>query len=273
MKLFCSIVILFVGFGVNAQNTMGPRTAVTLMGKQRLLTQKMTNAKVFLVTEVQSEKFKKEFDNSILLFAENLKNLQKYAPTKAIKKRTEYIATYWDGFKITASNLDTSKKAILNFVRNSETLYNLCDDAMSEMVKYAYDVNTINSEDTRNQETITKQINNVAKVRLGTIKLPLLYNLLIGNYEANNQKGLNKALENVTVGLTSLAAAEINNNTVDEAIANAIVEWNAFKLKYFKKGLNQFNDLRASPVALYDDVVALQSKLDKITFGYVSLAQ
>ena len=273
MKLFLFSIFILSSTINYAQNAMGPRQAVTLMGKQRLLTQKITNARVFVLTEGQTEKFKKEFDNSIILFNENLKSLARYAPTKAIKKRTDYIATYWESFKVTAEKADTSKRSIMNFVRNGESLYTLCDDAMAEMVKYAFDVNTTNSEDARNQETITKQINNVAKVRLGIIKLPLIYNLYIGGYELSNQKSLNKSIDNINSGLTSLAAAEINNTTVDDAIANALTEWNSFKTKYFKKGLNMFNDLRTSPLSIYDDVVAIQSKLDKITFGYVSLAQ
>jgi hypothetical protein len=273
MKIFLSSLAILLAFNTFAQPAMGSRQAVTLMGKLRLLTQKITNAKVYLVTEGQIDKFKKEYETNVQLFAENIKALQKYSPTKGIKKRTEYIGTYWESFKVTAQNLDSSKKSILNFVRNSESLYTLCDDAMAEMVKHAFDVNTTNSEETRNQETITKQINNVSKVRLGLTRIPLTYNLFIGGYDVNYTKNLLRSNDNITQGLTALAAAEINNATADAAIAATLADWNSFKAKYFKKGLLQFSDLRTNPVNMFDDVSAMQTKLDKITFAYVSLAQ
>ena len=123
-----------------------PRQAVTLAAKQRLMAMKMTISKMFIVSDIQKEKFTKDYATQSTWFQESVKTLKKYSNKKGLSKRVDIVGDRFDKYKEVANSLDTSKASIKEFINNSNILFTVCNDQIKKFTQYAFDINTENSQ-------------------------------------------------------------------------------------------------------------------------------
>jgi hypothetical protein len=268
------VVFLFIGWMAgHSQSKLNPRQAVTLMGKMRINSARIANAKLLELGNYNAEKYKKDVDNFILTFNEGLNAYTNYKSNEYVVKRINILTASWAKYKEALAAIDTTKKKKDEMLKWYEIVYENCNDAALSLTEYAYDVNTENSDAYRAEEVISKHINMVTKSRINSIKMAINYQLAYSNLRNNATMEIAKHGQYIQVLLSEMSSASINTPVIDEAISNAYTEWNSIKEKFFVKNSFKLKDLTTSPLAMQDAMLAFQQKLDKITFAYVTLAE
>lgn len=273
-KYFLLLVFFAITAVADAQKRSGinPRTAVTLSARQRMMTLRLTIARMFMLAGVQTEKFTKEYNNSATWFGECNKVMKKFAPNKSINKRVDFVADRWQKYNVAEKALDTSIKAVQDYLNNSQLLYAVCNDQTTRLTQFAYDVNTENSQQYRAEELISKHIVYVSRIRTASLNITLNYLLNYNKYDAGAALKITRAAETIQTTLATISAAAINDNDIDNAIAEAYQLWNEFKSNYFTGNTYRLKEVNVAPVTIYDAMTVFQAKLDEITFAYASLS-
>jgi hypothetical protein len=273
-KSFLLLALSIAVIAAEAQQRSGinPRTAVTLSARQRMMTMRLTIARLFILSGVQTEKFSKEYNNSATWFGECNKVMKKFSPNKSITKRVNFVSDRWEKYSVAEKALDTSAKSVQDFLTNSQLLYAVCNDQTTRLIQFAYDVNTQNSQQYREEELLSRHITYVSRIRAHCLNIVLNYLLNHNKYDAGAPLKITKAAEGIQATLATLSASAINNSDIDNAIAEAYQIWNDFKSNYFNPGTYKLKEVNAAPITISDAMTVFQAKLDEITFAYASLS-
>lgn len=95
--LFTTILLLvsfiFTGIAQAEINTMGE--AINKAGRQRMLSQRMVKAYLMIGIDIQAEEARRQLDDAMTLFDNQLAELRDYAPTRDVHKALDTVEDEW----------------------------------------------------------------------------------------------------------------------------------------------------------------------------------
>ncbi|WP_299222961.1 type IV pili methyl-accepting chemotaxis transducer N-terminal domain-containing protein [uncultured Aquimarina sp.] len=281
-KLVSSIVVLLLmvfSTSLQAQQNIkfGKVTfnnAINVAGKQRMLTQKMSKAYLYLVSNPSDMKAKKDLLTSKILFERQnsflLENSRNKLTTTNIqkvdqlfvefKKALETTPGYENAKKITDLNTDllmASNQTVASIINNSKLVNSATDaEVLGDNVSIA---------DRLELQTI---INVAGRQRMLSQRLALYY---YANTIAVNDKNVTRILNNtyneLEGALTKLMICQFNNPEIDEKIGLALTKWDNVKTqkeKLMNKTLKKEEVYKLSDAltVVFNDITNLYEKVD-----------
>jgi hypothetical protein len=263
---------------INAQTT-NPSTvptitvgaSVNISGKQRMLTQRMAKAYMYIGMNINTEAANREKNNSIILFEENLKSLMAFTPTDKINLLLLKEETLWKEYKklITSEVTKDNAKQILE---TNTTILNACDDVVKAYVEYA---GSLKKEvDGVSSAIIADNINTSGRQRMLSQRITFYYAAYVwGVAESATALRLKNLAEFLQQNFSQLITSEVNNTEIDDAIAGVVGDWRDIEEKCVKDNCYTFENKGVEVGKMYTFSATVLSKMDKITAMYAKLLE
>jgi Type IV pili methyl-accepting chemotaxis transducer N-term len=254
-----------------APPTMSVGASVNISGKQRMLTQRMGKAYMYMGMNVNAEVASKEKNNSIILFEENLKSLMTFTPTEKVKLLLVKEEVLWKEYKkliVTEINKETAKQIL----ESNTTILNACDDVVKAYVEYA---GTLQKEvDGSSAATIAENINTSGRQRMLSQRLTFYYAAYVwGVAESATALRLKNLAEFLQQNFSKLITSEVNNTEIDDAMAGVVGDWREIEEKCIKDNCFTFENKGVEVGKMYSFSTTVLSKMDKITSMYAKLLE
>lgn len=146
---------------LQAAPPMGIYEAINKAGYQRMLTQKIAKCYLSVVAEIEVDKHKNFLKISTQTFEENLKALQNFAPTSAIKEQFRYVKILWRNYKFVYTDAFNRENAGIILKGNNKIL-KACEEAVELLEQYALEENYAGNQELRNTEQHLSAIINLS---------------------------------------------------------------------------------------------------------------
>jgi hypothetical protein len=271
--LFCT-----ASFSQNNSNNVSPTpttvsvgASVNLSGKQRMLTQRMAKAYMYIGMGINAETATKERANSIILFEENLKLLMTFTPTEKLQVALKKEETLWKEYKKLITS-DVTKENAKQILETNTTVLNACDDVVKAYVEYAAslkkDVEGISSE------IIAENINTSGRQRMLSQRLTFYYAAYVwGIAESATSLRLKNLAEFLQQNFSKLITSEVNTSEIDDAMAGVVGDWREIEEKCVKDNCFTFENKSVEVGKMYAFSTTVLGKMDKITAMYAKLLE
>ena len=171
-KIFIIVIVLCISSLSYAAEKVSLREAINKAARQQTLTQQI--AKLYLVNSILDDErtIKNEQEATVLLFQEQLKELERYTPTDNIKANIKIVKVYWNDYQ-NITHWKRNKK-------QSKQLFKLSDEMLfaSQLLLQSYEKYARKLNDTyynNNMLDFVQMISLVGKQRMLTQRIMLLY--------------------------------------------------------------------------------------------------
>ncbi len=270
--LFISFIFLYGNsFAQTATVSLG--TLINMAGKQRMLTQRMAKDFVYKSVGTLPEQAQKELNSSMVLFEEGLKVLQANAYNIEIKSKLEKEELLWKAYK-TSLNSGFSKGTASYILTQNTEILNACEDVVKEFVEYAKTRPSKGDDEGATGLAVAANANTSGRIRMLSQRMTLYYIAYYnGMIDDMGYKTLKAAADNIGASFSGLLTSEANNQEVDDAISQAIIEWNTIKEKCTKDNCIDFQAKTLDPVIMFEQANKIVNRADKITQSYAKLLE
>ena len=261
-KFLIIIFIIFVSLSGFCQELSQPKI-INIAGKQRMLSQKMTKAKLCIFYKINVEKYQKEIKSSVILFDENLKTLNSLELSVGLREQLLFISNKWNIFK-TAVETDSDDATAAVLEQNTAILRS-CDQFVYSLVnqKSATAVDA-------NRSSIALTVANCGSLRYLSQRIALYY---LNGYknQTESQSELKLSYSKFDEILQSLKSNQIINTP---EIITTLEELNT--LWTFQKSQNRGTSLKfkrkaIEPEMMLENLDKIYVIADKITKMYADL--
>ena len=259
-------MLLFV-LVANAQDEFGKisfNKAVNISGKQRMLSQKMSKAYLYLLENPTNIKAKTELETSKVIFEKHNEILSKYAVSKETSKKIDEVNDIWS--KLSETFTSTPNEAGAKKIITTNTLLlRKADEVVKSIILDAETSVQSESVDAIEQTVELKNIINISgKQRMLAQRLALYY-------FANTASLKNDLVENNLVGaytsfdnaITDLLISDFNNDQIEQVLGEAMKDWNEFK-----SHKEDFLNHKMSSQEVYSRTNNLTKVFNKLTILY-----
>jgi hypothetical protein len=273
-KIGSILIVCLLAFFASAQTTvLTLGNAINIAGKQRMLTQRMAKSFVFKSIGTLPEQSQKELNSSMLLFEENLKLLQANAYNTTIKAKLDRESDLWKSYK-TALGAAFGRGSSSYILTLNTDILNACDEAVTEYVEYAKTRPAANTDDGAAGAMVAFNTNTSGRLRMLSQRMTLYYVAYYNSLlDENGYKVLKSAGDGIANGFTAVLTSEVNNQEVDDAISQAMIEWNVIKEKCTKDNCIDFQAKTLDPALMYEQTNKIVNKVDRIVQAYSKLLE
>lgn len=274
-KLFLLfLLITSLSVTISAQTTtVALGTLINIAGKQRMLTQRMAKDFVFKAVGTMPEQAQKELNSSVVLFEEGLKLLQANAYNAEIKSKLDREDQLWKTYKTSLSSGFSKGTATYILTQNTEILA-ACEDVVKEYVEYAKTRPSKGDDDGATGAAVAANTNTSGRIRMLSQRMSLYYVAYYnGMIDEMGYKILKAAADNIGSSFSAVLTSDANNQEVDDAISQAIIEWNVIKEKCTKDNCIDFQAKTLDPSVMFEQSNKIVNRADKITQSYAKLLE
>ena len=274
-KLFLLfLLITSLSVTISAQTTtVALGTLINIAGKQRMLTQRMAKDFVFKAVGTMPEQAQKELNSSVVLFEEGLKLLQANAYNAEIKSKLDREEQLWKTYKTSLSSGFSKGTATYILTQNTEILA-ACEDVVKEYVEYAKTRPSKGDDDGATGAAVAANTNTSGRIRMLSQRMSLYYVAYYnGMIDEMGYKILKAAADNIGSSFSAVLTSDANNQEVDDAISQAIIEWNVIKEKCTKDNCIDFQAKTLDPSVMFEQSNKIVNRADKITQSYAKLLE
>jgi Type IV pili methyl-accepting chemotaxis transducer N-term len=245
--------------------------SVNISGKQRMLTQRMAKAYMYIGMGVNLETASKEKANSIILFEENLKSLLNFTPTEKLKLALQKEETLWKEYKKLIVS-EVTKENARQILETNTTILNACDDVVKLYVEYA---GSLNKEvEGVSGAIIAENINTSGRQRMLSQRLTFYYAAYVwGIAESATALRLKNLAEFLQQNFSKLITSEVNTSEIDDAMAGVVGDWREIEEKCVKDNCFTFENKGVEIGKMYSFSTTVLGKMDKITAMYAKLLE
>jgi nitrate/nitrite-specific signal transduction histidine kinase len=228
--------------------------AINKAGRQRMLSQRITKAYLQIASEVSYLRSKKQLDQGLALFEEQLLELQDNAPSQKIGRKLDAVETLWNDFRKLAI-MPPSKSDAIELIKKSDVLLSAC-----------HKIVLLWEEGTNNNAN--KMVNIAGRQRMLSQRIGKFYAAHYFGIETDDiVVGLNQALIEYEDGLNVLISSEYNTNSINRALKKVSNQW-----EYSKQGLSQMNRGNHVPHVISVTTESMLKRMNKITGMYSDLS-
>ncbi len=274
-KLFLLfLLVTSLSVTISAQTTtVALGTLINIAGKQRMLTQRMAKDFVFKAVGTMPEQAQKELNSSVVLFEEGLKLLQANAYNAEIKSKLDREDQLWKTYKTSLSSGFSKGTATYILTQNTEILA-ACEDVVKEYVEYAKTRPSKGDDDGATGAAVAANTNTSGRIRMLSQRMSLYYVAYYnGMIDEMGYKILKAAADNIGSSFSAVLTSDANNQEVDDAISQAIIEWNVIKEKCTKDNCIDFQAKTLDPSVMFEQSNKIVNRADKITQSYAKLLE
>lgn len=277
--LFVVAIIWALSFAkIAAQTTSSPAVptltvgaSVNISGKQRMLTQRMAKAYMYIGMNINTEAALREKSNSIILFEENLKSLMAFTPTDKINLLLLKEETLWKEYKKLIIS-DVTKDNAKQILETNTTILTACDDVVKAYVEYA---GSLKKEvDGISSAIVADNINTSGRQRMLSQRLTFYYAAYVwGIAESAGALRLKNQAELLQQNFSKLITSEVNTSEIDDAIAGVVGDWRDIEERCINQNCYTFENKGIEVGKMYAFSATVLSKMDKITAMYAKLLE
>jgi Type IV pili methyl-accepting chemotaxis transducer N-term len=270
-----SLFLLQYAHSQGVTNTPAPQlslgASVNISGKQRMLTQRMAKAYMYIGMGVNLETASKEKANSIILFEENLKSLLNFTPTEKLKSALQKEETLWKEYKKLITS-EVTKENARQILETNTTILNACDEVVKLYVEYA---GSLNKEvEGVSGAIIAENINTSGRQRMLSQRLTFYYAAYVwGIAESATALRLKNLAEFLQQNFSKLITSEVNTSEIDDAMAGVVGDWREIEEKCVKDNCFTFENKGVEVGKMYAFSTSVLGKMDKITAMYAKLLE
>jgi hypothetical protein len=271
MLLFGFILIVSQIFAQTTVLTLG--NAINISGKQRMLSQRMAKDFIFKSVGTLPEQAQKELNSSMVLFEEGLKVLQANAFNMEIKAKLDREEQLWKIYK-NALSVGFGKGASTYVLTLNTDILNACDDVVKEYIEYAKSRPSKGDDDGAVGVAVANNTNTSGRLRMLSQRMSLYYIAYYnGMIDEGGYKTLKAAGDSIAAGFSAILTSDVNNQEVDDAISQALIEWNVIKEKCTKDNCIDFQAKTLDPAIMFEQANKIVNRADKITQSYAKLLE
>ncbi|WP_025741419.1 type IV pili methyl-accepting chemotaxis transducer N-terminal domain-containing protein [Aquimarina pacifica] len=283
-KLKSSIlIILFISIAVpsiKAQpgkkyGILSYNTAINVSGKQRMLTQKMTKAYLYLINNPTDMQAKKDLLTSKIMFEKKNSILLDNTKNKNTKASIEKVHKLWGDFKKIIEETPSFDGATKIMETNTDLL-KAANSVVLAIIAESKDAIMNNAEgDEDFDEELANSRLELKKIINISGRQRMLSQRLAGYYYANqsalkdkNLKAvLNQVFNELDGAINLFVVSDFNTTEIDEKLGSAVVQWEYFKAnskKLFGQGFDDTDIYKRSNklTKIFDDITGLYEKVD-----------
>lgn len=224
-KYFIIVIVLYALCpAIIAAENVSLREAINKAARQQTLTQQI--AKLYLVNSILDDErsIKNEQEATVLLFQEQLRDLESYTPTDNIKANIKIVKVYWHDYQ-NITHWKRNKK-------QSKQLFKLSDEMLfaSQLLLQSYEKYARKLNDTyynNNMLEFVQMISLVGKQRMLTQRIMLLYLASTQDIDPINiNKKLYHSIEEFEFIMSYLQKNKYNSSKIDVQLRSMKHYWN-----------------------------------------------
>lgn len=269
--LSVGIIICFIHLALSTspQNTnMSIYEAINKAGYQSMLTQRIIKSYINTVYGVESEKYTKHLNGSILIFKNNLTTLKNDAPTAEIRTHFEEIEVLWKAHELILKKAHNKENVLVLLSMNNRIL-KACNNAVMLLESYASQKIMVDSEN----KTPFVSINTFNRQRTIIERITLLSVVIfhkIGDYD-ESIRTLNQKTSTFKKSLGHIRTYKENSTEVRSEIGGITTNWRLIEpnLELLVQGTNNNTEEQFAEILLLSEDILFS--LDEIIFLYERL--
>lgn len=250
MKKFILLLCLsFVQFSFSQYKNLNE--AINDAGKQRMLSQKIAKSYLMIASDVQIDKYQKELDQDMAMFAESLQKLTSYfKDNEIVLKEITKIDRFWLQFREVASSSEYDKDKCNSIIRRADLLLKATQIVVKSIAA-------------KDKTKIGGIIDKSGSLRMLSQKLTVYYVALhLKLSVAGVDERFNETITLLDKRLTDLIALKnFNTDEINSKLKRVTADWS-----FIKRKLSSNNS--SSPAIMAVTLNNLMLQMDEITGLY-----